>query len=45
MNATNNPQGFSPLRAARLLLASAAMAFAFALPASLHLLHDLLQLL
>ncbi len=32
------PQGFSPARAARLLLAAAAMAFVFALPASLHLL-------
>ncbi|WP_256365894.1 hypothetical protein [Solimonas sp. K1W22B-7] len=35
------PEGFSPARAARLLLATAAMAFVFALPASLHLLLNL----
>ncbi len=45
MNTMNDSQGFSPLRAVRLLLASTAMAFAFALPGSLHLLHELLQLI
>lgn len=33
-----SPRGFSPARAARLLLAAAALAFVFALPASLNLL-------
>lgn len=43
MNATTQaPQGFSPARAARLLLRTAALAFVFALPGSLNIAHCLL---
>jgi len=39
---TQPQQGFSPVRAARLLLQTAALAFVFALPGSLNIAHCLL---
>ena len=45
MNATNDtPQGFSPVRTVRLLLQTAALAFVFALPGSLRLAQELLNI-
>ncbi len=41
---TGVPQGFSPARSLRLLLQAAAMAFVFALPGSLRLAQELLEL-
>lgn len=45
MNTPNAVEGFSLLRTGRLLLATATMAFVFALPGSLHLVHELLRLI
>jgi len=45
MSTPHSPEGFSPLRAARLLLAAAMMAFVFALPESLRLAQELLHLI